>query len=257
MLEANYYRLAYQLAAQRANHAVASDAGAPSPLEVAAGAKGRADIAIGEVERLSARVQTTIEYLGKVSEASTWPWYPTLTAKEKRLQLFLISTVRPSVALVLAGLEVQRDPDEAGRIVRELFLRRGGAIVDWAGPLRRAAVTIVPWSHRAYYNLACYATARDVRGPIWVRSRDELLEATGRSRASAPDVPVDVAIWALHQSFRLARDRQRTEAVRWATQDPSLEPLRERDETRDRFKALLARFGATEPVPKRGHSRDG
>jgi hypothetical protein len=243
LLEADYYRLAYQLAAQRANRAEVRNGDLGEPLD---------HHAVEDATELSESVQSTLDYFQGVAEASIFPWHRRLSLKERRLQRFLMSTVRPSVELVVAGLELRHRPAMADERVRELLARRGAVAVDWTGALRWSEVTVVPWSYRAYYNLACYASTHDrLRRETWRGWSDDLLRASGRDSGAARNTRLPVRLWALQQAFRIARDRERREIVRWAHDDPSLELLRSGEDSVAEYVKLRNRYNppaAAKPV---------
>jgi hypothetical protein len=249
----NYYRLGYQLAAQRM-HADPDPAEARPERAGAARPHGRGrehEEAIRHLERLSGEVEETLDYLDYVAAKSTWPYRRRLTVKERRLQRFLVSTVRPSVELIYAGTLLSHGREaEARDRVHELFAHPRSAVVDWTGPLRSSQVTRIPWSYRAYYTLACFAGSlgRATREP-WRRDRNELLHATGRDSGPEPDRRELVGPWALQMAFRFSRDEDRTEIVRWAQEDPSLRPLKHDPVTQSEVEALLRRYRPTAAPP--------
>ena len=210
----NYYRLAYQRAAQYANWLLSSSmlvtAGAssetqpnPNPEEVLAAASEAASEAGRALAWLDAR-----------KEKHRW-WKPRpkkLSPKEERLRRFLESTVKPSAELVKAGVLI--------------FLQRIEEAEAHGAPIRNAKTGSI--SYRALYNLACYETAREEASPPAVSSGDRF----------------GAALEQLSKALRLAPGRFQHELVRWARSDPSLGPLRTSRGTD--FEKLLARFENSE-----------
>jgi hypothetical protein len=251
LLEPNYYRLAYQLTAQRANALLTPQAGAADPPAVVAIEK-QAE-ALVDARRLSEYVERALTHLDDVYATSALPWRRLPRTQERRLYRFLLSTVRPSVEIIVAGLELlSGDEAAADARIDALMRRRGGTIAEWHGVLRGSRVIVTRWSFRPYYNLACFeATRHGDKGRRQLR--DRLLDQTGRPPGPPPDREVpDVGLWALHQAFRLANDHHRREIVRWALADPSLAPIRDGDRTKLEFAALVERYGAAstdEPAP--------
>lgn len=213
---ANYYRLAYQLAAQYANWLLEFLAAQDSyeayerPLvSVQSDWPG-----ITAAARLAHEARLTIRWFSyRESRRRLWRRKSTtLSPKEERLRRFLIGTVEPSAELVLAGMFLLTDRVQLAE--------------DIAAPIQEAADR-GELSYRALYNLACYEASR---GEFRYDDEDQF----------------NLALEHLRQALRGARGRFRAELVRWSHTDPSLAPLRDHERYGPRFAALLQRFEATE-----------
>jgi hypothetical protein len=217
LYEPNYYRLAYQQAAQRINRALPLRENAAQPPAPNDEYLRDADI---NARRLAKDVRLILNQF-QHREANVRWWRPgghikRLTTREKRLQRFLYETVEPCINLVIAGVLVYR-----GRV-------KDGD--EKASPFRQRADRADHFSYRAYYNLACYEVARgEVRekGVDSERFFTLALEHIGQAFAST------------HSADR------RAGLARWASQDPSLDALRHR--FKSRFDDLLARYAKPDP----------
>jgi hypothetical protein len=234
--DANYYRLAYQLSAQRINRAVGERWGEKADERFEEGlreepASDRARLVswIEEATAFAGEVQDVLAWyqdLERAWRADRWQrlrparWRRRLPPKDQRLRQFLDTTVEPCISLLVAGAHVY-----------------GGRIA----PAEQAADRIREWafrkelSYRVHYNLACLdsmlvdASTRD-------RSDGPRLEA-----ADGPDRDrLRSGIASLRRSFELTTGRRRGELVSWASDDPSLEALRSYDG--ERFRAVVSEF---------------
>lgn len=244
LLDPTYYRLTFQLAAQRANR-ICDEKG------VGRRSSDERGKALRDAAELAENVQRTLAWLDWVEMNSTWQWRRLLTPKERRLQRFLLATVRPSIELLTAGLQIyDNGAESADERVDRLLRRRGSVAVIYAPVTRWARVEVIPWSARALYSLACYecAHAKHVAGgECRSRLHKELMAATGREAREGGDDAELVAVWALRQAFRVAHDRQRREFVRWSQDDPALRFVREHPRTEPDFKALITRYQIVTP----------
>jgi hypothetical protein len=217
----NYYRLAYQLAAQYANWLLSL------PLATKRGPESgdllrSATEAAKRTAEDARRMLRWYEY--KRSQRRWWQRKPKpLPAREERLQRFLAGTVEPSAELLLAGMLLFSEGDEAAE--------------QRAAPVREAADR-GELTYRALYNLACY-------------------EAQRSGHALYDDDSLRLALEHLRQALRCARGRSRVELVRWARADPSLAPLREHQLYGRLLTELLARFEPTDTAANRTQDRPG
>jgi hypothetical protein len=220
LFDPNYYRLGYQLAAQRLNSAIQrstqmrtpnqsdkpdDDAQIPrvEPQPAETRASGR-DVARWRLERalelarddgleLIARASETITSIANLPGRLSWMGlHPRPNAQQRRLRRFLIETVIPCSELVVAGaFAAMRMPGQAER---------------HAAPVREQ-VKSSQASYRAAYNLACYELAA-FDGEPSEESTAWALEALRIALKEAPNA------------------RQRSALIAWARDDPALEPMR-------------------------------
>jgi hypothetical protein len=226
--DANYYRLAYQLAAQQLNRAVGirertiKERGAIPRLHRLVGDDG---ISAGNEVAKNARLVLDW-YDSREKEARKWwPDQRKLKPPERRLQHFLSGTVEPCAILVVAGALVNHGKhDEAAAYLANFDDRRSRD----------------DWSYRAYYNLACYEAARG----------HSVTPQRGLQAEAIEDDPFELALAAFRAAMRKVHGRSRRELVRWAQKDPSLRPLRNDKRFGPSFLALLKRY----EVPESEHA---
>ncbi|HEX2070357.1 MAG TPA: hypothetical protein VHF90_01760 [Thermoleophilaceae bacterium] len=218
--DANYYRLAYQLSAQRLN--------------TVAGVlphDDRLTTSDEVVELLREWLAEAIAFSAEVTGVLRWhaqlegEWrksrlrrlrkYP-LTAKDQRLRQFLSTTVAPCAELVVAGSYV--------------FTGEPGLVWEWSAPVRERARR-GQLSYRAHYDLACLdsSIAGVLTGALDDYDDDPQPSYLASSLAS------------LRRSFELSTGRRRQELIGWAKDDPSLRPVR--DLVPDEFAGLVEEFG--------------
>ena len=229
LLDANYYRLLYQLAAQQLNDALqhrppaheltngpveATDRQAQlrDTIDDAKARLVRAEAGLPEVawpdgardaqrnaENLSDVTAATIRTLLDVSKTRTLWRRRKLTAKQQRLLRFLAETVRPCSELVTAGaLAALGDADKAE---------------EHAGPVR-AIVLKERSSYRVAYNLACYELTQHHE------------KADEKADEKVAEGQFRLALVALQIALRRApTHRQRAALIAWAEKDPALAPI--------------------------------
>lgn len=238
--DANYYRLAYQLSAQRLNRAVGeqwadavgAEAVDESPDEglpkgwVSRGA--RLAFWIDEASAFLAEVEDVLSWYDEVERAcraDRWQrwrparWRKRLPPKDQRLRQFLRTTVEPCISLVLAGAYVYGGRSSPAR--------------ELADRVREQA-SGKNLSYRVHYNLACLDSmlVDSSRGDRPGSTHEETDRLDRRRLASG--------IASLRRSFELATGRRRGELVAWASDDPSLQALRTYDGRR--FRAVVSEF---------------
>lgn len=228
--DGNYYRLAYQLHAQRLNAAIAAGQQAGRPhvgdSQVAAWSEEAArfgdEVALGVSE-----IGSEIEPKGRRGRARRWlsltaPWPKRakrrrLHSQREELWRFLSETVAPCTAVVAGGFEVylgKRDPDRRVGCIQAGREKVKKAFANGDGPVRTL-------SYRAWFDRACFeATDADV---------------------DPGSADLDVALASLRRAFTLAVGSDRVELVSWAKRDPSLAPLR--SARRREFLAAAREFG--------------
>lgn len=209
LLDLNYYRLAYQSAAQSLN-LLAEKVNAETVSRVPAHERS------GEVSRLDAEASVRIARLLSDADAvgvyfdaqatthrrKLWRRRRSLTQYEKGLRAFLASTIEPCARLLDAGLHLLR----AGSLARPEFEM---TIAQADAQIRKVSVTADELSYRVLYDLACVETQRAVLPDV----------AEERNR-------FDAAISHLRHSIDRAPDKQKAHLRSWAHDDPSLEALR-------------------------------
>jgi hypothetical protein len=223
--ESNYYRLAYQLAAQQAHGGSLAEVESVEGRDPSKTAEDLvADIAriLGWFELRQARAR----FRPKLA----------LSASELRLQRFLAGTVEPCTLLILAARSVHGVADPLDYVEKR---RRPRERVTYQRFSRRSIVLDIPWSYRVYYNLAC--------------SRAQYLPDTDASDAVRDDddtsngemeLLLGGALSALDQAFRRVHGRPRVELWRWAARDPSLSRLRKHRVGKKQFKFILSEYAA-------------
>lgn len=212
LAEPNYYRLAYQLAAQRL-HAHLTRASMPGEIgeeiRLSGGdSKGMKADALAAAERgakdVATEARSMLEWFA-MREKKPW-WRPRgrrLETGEKRLQQFLAETLLPGAVLLLAGIMAERGEHGAAEGLVRPF---------------RARVVRADLSYRAAYNLACYevtASASKCRA-----ANTDLVDQEA-------DAHFEYALLALREALSGTHGRRRTELGRWALRDPALKALRE------------------------------
>jgi hypothetical protein len=237
LADPNYYRLAYQLGAQRLNDALSRSNGNAEPVDrpgeqneerdsattleqqrrdaerelarvnAKLGEKTwRRDIELAQknAEELTATAQQTINDIDAIRETrNRWRQRQQPTPQQRRLRRFLEETVHPCATLVSAGaIATLGAPKEAEQRAKPI----------------RDGVTAEAFSYRAAYNLACYELASS-GGPTQTESWAFALDALQIALREAPS------------------QRQRTALIAWARKDPALAPISEFNE----FKDLLGR----------------
>jgi len=237
LLDVNYYRLRYQLAAQQLGdaleHRPAADELTAAPVEPAgredelrrtiADASARleraeaglpevawpdgARVAQHDAEDLSEVTAATIRTLKEAPRTRPLLRRRKPNATQQRLLRFLEETVQPCSELVAAGaLAALGEPRKAEK---------------YAAPIRASVLEDRPSprpSHRAAYNLACYELAQ------YNGNGDEATAETVDIRSA--DRRFRVALRALQIALRRAPShRQRIALIAWAEKDPALAPI--------------------------------
>jgi hypothetical protein len=197
-----YYRLLYQLAAQRMNRALMTE---------------DEEAATRLIEAAQQNAVDGLDAAGSVlssfdARRYRRPWRirrpRPLTASELALDQFLRRTVRPSLRVLLAGiLQAQGEEGEAERLVTDVRTRASADEIAF----------------RVYYDLACY-------------------EAGKTAAVQADIEPHQQALSDLQVALSKAPGKRRTELAWWARRDPSLEPLRESPSAGGGFRRLLERY---------------
>jgi hypothetical protein len=269
----NYYRLLYQLLVQYTSDIrqqacnedvsnVADLRGAFSASERESGWESAVELleaTDGQLARLQAR-ELRQGLLGRLmSEPKTLhmdAWGPEqssklgqkLTSQELRLQRFLAGTVEPCAQLLIAGwCLLEKMPSKSNAHIEALKPR-----YERLTPRKRLKTTIVlrpiPWSYRAFYNLACYAATVQEFGAQDPRSHSGLLalldRVTSHESTAEPLSTGDeqtLPLWALREAFRIAPAKRLADLTAWAATDPALAPIREDPE----FRRLQAWYSQT------------
>jgi hypothetical protein len=219
LLDPNYYRLGYQLAAQRLNSAIQRRTQTRIPIlsdergdgvqasaiepelaqsraaerEIARYVRRELKLAREDGLALNARASEAIKSIENLRGPLSWVGlHPRPNAQQRRLRRFLVETVIPCSELVVAGAFAVSG-------------RRGQA-ERHAAPVREM-VKSSQTSYRAAYNLACY----------------ELTAFNGQPS-------LESTAWAL-EALRIAlkaasNSRQRSALIAWARDDPALAPMR-------------------------------
>jgi hypothetical protein len=217
LTDANYYRLAYQLAAQQINASL--DTAGPSRQHVRfePAAEELLKDGLNSALRLQKQATVVLDWYDKRERTAKgwWPWDSRkLAPGEQRLQHFLSTTVQPCAVVLVAGALLYRgDIEPAESFVTALRSREDASNL----------------SYRVYYNLACYDVAR---GEALERGDTEL----------ESDAPFERALAALRRALAGAHGRPRKELIRWAEKDPSLQPIRDDDNFAAEFANLLERY---------------
>jgi hypothetical protein len=209
-LQPGYYRIMYQLAAQRMNRALVVDSGKDTSEQTdeaaALVAQGRET-----AEKALETLRPVLSDLVSRERLSGWRlWGPKpLTPRDRGLMAFLSRTVSPCLNLLVAGaIQFDKNFAEADKRV---------------APIRELADQDC-LSYRALYDLACYEAGRE--GP----------QASGEADS------FDAALSFLQKAFSRAEGKRRAELVRWAKLDPSLAPLTSTAVVREQFLSLLKRY---------------
>jgi hypothetical protein len=221
----NYYRLAYQLAAQQAHEASSGD-----------GQRVEGDDPTKTAEGLVADIANILGSFELRQSAARFRPKQALSVSELRLQRFLAGSVEPCVLLIIAGRsgDPDADPLDYVRARRPPRLR-----VTYKRFSRRGALSEIPWSYRAHYNLAC--------------CRAQYLSAEGYISDRVIATLLAGVLSALDQAFREVHGRARVELWRWAWKDPSLSPFRE-DYGAELFERIMREYAA--PGERAPPSRD-
>jgi hypothetical protein len=238
--EANYYRLAYQLAAQELNRALerTQDALASAGTsEHVAPALDNGD-GLDPAEHLAVDARQMIAWFDQRDENSRW-WRRDprkLERTEERLRRFLVKTIEPCAELVVAGALVHRGrPADAERRVTALLEKRSREEL----------------SYRSTYNLACYEVTV---GSVKSRKGSQSADAASKRQPKRPqDKWFNLALEDLRRAFRSKHGHFRAALVSWAEMDPSLQPLKADAKFGSMFEALLAQYAT--PLARRTHSR--
>jgi hypothetical protein len=266
LAEPNYYRLAYQLAAQRMHAYLTivgesgehgeTKAGDISPIE------GATEGSAIEASRFLTDARTgATKLIKEASSMQAWfraraerPWWvrgQRLKPGERRLEQFLSATVLPSAKLLRAGIMVA----EGNRTGAECL----------AQPIRDK-VQDANLSYRTAYNLACYevaAAAPDESGGGTSGAVEHQVDA------QLDPAHLDAALKALREALSGIHGRRRLELGQWARKDPAMKALSQCPQTRqstqasqpeqrpqpkkrrtysERFNKLLGDYGITGPV---------
>ena len=222
--DANYFRLAYQLAAMQLNAALGSRA-----VMIDGRMTSRAELlknSANSARLVAAEAGVLLERYDRRSKHRDWwrPWRQRkLKPAERRLERFLGRTVKPSASLVLAGALCQQGyVDEGDQIASRIraFPGKDGL------------------SYRAYYNLACYEASQGRGGTV-----------------NVGNCGFAVALEDLRQALRVVHGARLTELIRWAGKDPSLKGLAGDKEYGPRFRDMLARYEIPQPTGKTGSKK--
>jgi hypothetical protein len=242
----SYYRMAYQLVALYANEGSESRSSAES----GPASKPVQDEGIRHAEELAEQMRQVLDWF-EWRQQGGWSRLR-LDKQELRLQRFLAGTVEPCVALALEGLEFERDleqylrPETEEDVEVELELafmrRRPRVVVRWTAFSRLPRIVTLPWSYRAFYNLACLCAVRGRVGAWDWRTSSELCEATGLPPAGRSEAIVPVGLWAMEQALSMVHGTGLTGLLKLAEADPTLEPMRTDEVFGPEYKELLAQF---------------
>ncbi len=238
LFDPNYYRLGYQLAAQRLNSAIQRLAQLRTPTlpeghddetqasgvgpqlarlraEEREVARQKDDIARWRCHRelelarddgleLTARASETIESIANLPGRLSWiGLHARPNAQQRRLRRFLIETVVPCSELVVAGTFAA--------------LQSRGQAERHAGPIREQ-VKSGRASYRAAYNLACYELAASDGEPS-EESTAWALEALRIALKEAPQQPSTLGPARMGTQRPSARARAALEGVRQAARE--------------------------------------
>jgi hypothetical protein len=208
--DANYYRLYYQLVAQEA-HLASSDGG--DSVERS-----------GRAWHLAEEVARTLDIFYRRQHRALFMPTQGLNGAELRLQRFLAGTVEPCTWLIIAVGNADDGQDPGDYVLRSVRTPRKRLVYKRFS--RRPEVSVIEWSYRAYYNLAC--------------SRAECARRAADSRELE-----EAALSALDEAFRRVYGPSRADLLRWAEKDPSL-----RDVSRSSAFEQLLREYALQPSPQ-------
>jgi hypothetical protein len=204
LLDPDYYRLRYQLAAQLMHRQEKGGGWEPhyaTALDILYGERLQTEKrptkveAEAEAQALIEDARTTLRFFEKQEQTKRWGLLPVkLTVKQQRLRQFLLRTVVPCLEIVIAA--ARRNAEGADSEAELSPLRRTIEDQRHRPQLDRAV------SYRVLYNLACY-------------------EAGGR-------VPNrEATMGYLAQALVQAPADRRQELGKWARKDPSFGALRE------------------------------
>jgi hypothetical protein len=219
LTEPNYYRLAYQLAAQKTHAYLAgAERTAGASTEPTNRPQSARDLLMSREQCLRDAQTSAEELTGEatdmlvlLSAREDSPWrYMTFRASgasEKRLKEFLSKMVLPSAELLLAGILVIR--------------QEGTRAEELAQPIR-GQLARADLSYRVAYNLACYEVA--MAGLSLVENGHQVAILEPESLA---DMHMLLALFALREALSGAPGGRRQELGRWAMRDPALEALRD------------------------------
>jgi hypothetical protein len=211
--EPNYYRIAYQLAAQQMHDDLAPTMATTRDATIRTEVPPARTVA----EELVYHADHVLAWFKRRTRGSWLRLRPKrrLTTNEKRLVAFLDKTIEPSARLLLAGIDLKadrlRDAEKNANLVR--------------------ARNVHDLSHRALYNLSCYE-AQFAAAKQWD------VEAARRS------------LDALRDALRSVYGQNRAELVRWADKDPAFTAALAKPDFRDAFDDLLETYSVpAEPDP--------
>jgi hypothetical protein len=207
--EPNYYRIAYQLAAQQVHDGLSPPTSntrdatvrtpAPPARQVAEDLVHHADHVLAWFDWRTRRRWSRMGLKHK------------LTPNHQRLRAFLDKTIEPSARLLLAGIDLDEGQLSNAEMNAEVVRER----------------SVDELSHRALYNLSCY---------------EAQLAAAQQWNAAAAKRCLE----ALEDALRSVYGHDRAELVRWADKDPAFTSARRRPDFGAEFAALLATYPAPE-----------
>jgi hypothetical protein len=207
--EPNYYRIAYQLAAQQMHDDLAPTMSTTPDAAIRTEVPSARRVA----DELVYHADEVLDWLNRRSR-SRWVrlrLMRKLTPSQQRLQAFLDTTIAPGARLLLAGIDLEEgqlpNAEKNANVVR--------------------ARDVYELSHRALYSLSCY---------------EAQLAAAGQWNAKAAKRCLE----ALEDALRTVYGHDRGELIRWADKDPSFTAARKRPDFRAGFAALLAAYPAPE-----------
>jgi hypothetical protein len=253
----NFYRLGHQLVMLRANAAALwrwkRDERFP--------AAGRPPLTRRErSETITAGHREAVRLVDQTLDVLTWfeardrtgSRLHDLDAQERRLQRFLAGTIEPCITLAIAGFQLERAQLEAtvATPAQLALLERGPRYaVEWVSLPRVPRVTAVPWSSRAFYNLACLAALRGEAGARDVVPTSRLEYATGLPPGPSTRQPVDAGLWALGQALSRSHGSSRATLLESVEHDPALQLMTLKETAAD-LKALLAQYQPPTPTER-------
>jgi hypothetical protein len=235
----NYWRLSYQLAAQRLNaflalggnwaaeqmaqleEAIRQADSVPESIVVVMGDL-RAQVEEAERQRAAAAraASDLIAAAGdtiKRCAAAIERRGPSVG--EQRLLRFLERTVRPCAEIVAAATELHSGE-----------LKKADARVERV----RKSENSVPLGYRVNYNFACYESDR--AGQFPEDRKDDLVRDEG----------LDRALVDLRRALRKAHGRPRAEIISRAKEDPALATVRDDPDRSERFETLLRLYAVSQ-----------
>ena len=271
LAEPNYYRLVYQVAAQRMHAYLTTvsdessengerDADPVHSIDRATGAgTNEASTLLKaagiDADRLIKDANSMQAWFRKRAEQRWWVRGRRLRSGERRLEKFLSATVLPSTKLLKAGIMVVAgERSEAERLVQ---------------PIRDKVLQDADLSYRTAYNLACYEVAAAAPNKSGGEARG-IVEQQELDTAH-----LDAALKALREALSGVHGRRRLDLARWAQKDPAMKALSQCSQTRkptqpsqpvpsqpkkrtyaERFSKLLSDY-APEPVAPRANAMAG